>query len=53
MGHSTTKAALAYLHGSDERQRAIAEALSSVTAAELKRRGRLIGHVSRKRRNVS
>jgi hypothetical protein len=38
MGHSTTRAALTYLHGSDERQRAIAEALSSLTAAELKRR---------------
>jgi hypothetical protein len=29
MGHSTTRAALTYLHGSDERQRAIAEALVS------------------------
>jgi integrase len=39
MGHSTTRAALTYLHGSDERQRAIAEALSKLTAAELNRRG--------------
>jgi hypothetical protein len=39
MGHSPTRAALTYLHGSDERQRAIAEALSKLTAAELKRRG--------------
>jgi len=27
MGHSTTRAALTYLHASDERQRAIAEAI--------------------------
>jgi integrase len=55
MGHSTTKAALTYLHGSDERQRAIAEALSSLTAAELKRRdtGRSGTYRARKRRNVS
>ena len=37
MGHSTTLAALAYLHGSDERQQAIADALSSRAAAELNR----------------
>jgi hypothetical protein len=33
-----TRAALTYLHPSDERQRAIADALSEVTATELKRR---------------
>jgi hypothetical protein len=38
MGHSTTRAALTYLHASDERQRAIADALSKVSATELKRR---------------
>jgi integrase len=38
MGHSTTRAALTYLHASDERQRAIAHALSKVSASELKRR---------------
>jgi integrase-like protein len=55
MGHSTTRAALTYLHGSDERQRAIAEALSRLTAAELKRRdrGRSGTYWARKRRNVS
>ena len=37
MGHSTTRAALAYLHGSDERQQDIADALSSRAAAELNR----------------
>ena len=39
MGHSTSRAALTYLHASDERQRAIAEALSKLTSGELKRRG--------------
>ena len=55
MGHSTTRAALTYLHGNDERQRAIAEALSSMTAAELKRRGTGSSgtYRARKRRNVS
>ena len=28
MGHSTTQAAMVYLHGSDERQQVIADALS-------------------------
>jgi hypothetical protein len=31
MGHATTRAALIYLHGSNERQQAIAEALSKLT----------------------
>jgi integrase len=35
MGHSTTRAAMAYLHGSDERQQSIADALSRQTAAAL------------------
>jgi integrase len=39
MGHSTTRAALTYLHASDERQRAIAEALSKINNSESKRRG--------------
>lgn len=39
MGHSTSRAALTYLHASDERQRAIAEALSKLTSGELERRG--------------
>jgi integrase len=39
MGHSTARAAMAYLHGSDERQQVIADALSSRAAAELNRPG--------------
>jgi hypothetical protein len=39
MGHSTTRAALTYLHANDDRQRAIASALSKISAGELKRRG--------------
>jgi integrase len=35
MGHSTTRAAMAYLHGSDERQQLIAGELSRQTAAAL------------------
>ena len=31
MGHSTTRAALLYLHGSDERQHAVADAMSDLT----------------------
>jgi len=37
MGHSTTRAAMAYLHGNDERQQVIADALSSRAAAEMGR----------------
>jgi hypothetical protein len=37
MGHSTARAALIYLHGSDQRQREIAQALSERAEAELKR----------------
>jgi hypothetical protein len=37
MGHSTTRAAMVYLHGSDERQQAIADALSKQAAEELGR----------------
>jgi len=37
MGHSTTRAAMVYLHGSDERQQAIADALSKQAADELGR----------------
>ena len=34
MGHSTARAAMIYLHGSDERQRAIADAISRRVASE-------------------
>jgi integrase len=37
MGHSTTSAAMIYLHGKDERQQAIADAISKRTAKELGR----------------
>lgn len=55
MGHSTTRAALTYLHASDERQRAIAEALSKISNSELKRRGsaRSGTQRARKRRDAS
>lgn len=35
MGHSSTRAALIYLHGSDTRQREIAKSLSKVAQQEL------------------
>ena len=55
MGHSTTRAALTYLHASDERQRAIAEAISKISAGELGRRGPVPSGTqrTRKRRNAS
>jgi len=34
MGHSTARAAMTYLHGSDERQRAIADAISRRATSE-------------------
>ena len=37
MGHSSTRAALIYLHATDERQRKIADALGELAAKELKR----------------
>jgi hypothetical protein len=36
MGHSTARAAMIYLHGSDERQRAIADAISRRAAGGFK-----------------
>jgi integrase len=39
MGHSSTRAALIYLHDSDERQRKLAEALGDAALAEFQRRG--------------
>lgn len=38
MGHSSSRAALIYLHSTDERQREIADALGTLAAAELKRK---------------
>ncbi len=40
MGHSTTRAALIYLHGSNQRQQQIAQALSDLAKAELKGRAK-------------
>jgi integrase len=37
MGHSSTRAALIYLHATDQRQRKIADALGELAAKELKR----------------
>jgi integrase len=37
MGHSTARAAMIYLHGSDARQREIADSLSTLTRQDLKR----------------
>jgi integrase len=37
MGHSSTRAALVYLHGSDARQHEIADGLSKLARAELNR----------------
>ncbi len=38
MGHSSTRAAMIYLHSTDERQRQIADALGDLAAGELKRK---------------
>jgi integrase len=43
MGHSSTRAALIYLHSSDERQRQIADALGDLAADELRRKTRRTG----------
>lgn len=37
MGHRSTRAALIYLHSTDERQREIADALGDLAAGQLKR----------------
>jgi hypothetical protein len=36
MGHSSTRAALIYLHGSDARQRAIADGLNRLVQREMR-----------------
>ena len=47
MGHSTTRAAMMYLHGGDERQQAIADELSRQAAEQLGRStGEAIGHAT-------
>jgi hypothetical protein len=48
MGHSSTRAALIYLHSTDERQREIADALGDLAAGELNRPvGRNLGDPQR------
>ncbi len=39
MGHSSTRAALIYLHTTTDRQRAVADALNAVAQAALRQRG--------------
>ena len=36
MGHSTTRAAIVYLHSTDERQRKVADSLGELARAELR-----------------
>ena len=50
MGHSTARAAMVYLHGSDERQQTIAEALSKKAAGELGRSKTMPSGTQRARR---
>ena len=58
MGHSSARAALIYLHGSDARQRVIADGLSKLVEGELQGRaqgvpaglGGSIGHVAARKR---
>jgi integrase len=55
MGHSTARAAMVYLHATDERQRAIADALSKLAEGSRKRRSSAPSGTqrARKRRNAS
>jgi hypothetical protein len=53
MGHSTTRAAMVYLHGSDERQRAIADALSKHAEDALGRSRKRRSGTQRARRRPS
>jgi len=52
MGHSSTRAALIYLHSTDERQHEISDALGDLASGELKRkthRARATGNRSQAR----
>ena len=53
MGHASARAALLYLHGSDERQQAIAAALSKRAAAELGGTGQRSSGTQRARRRAT
>lgn len=41
LGHSTTRAAVIYLHSTDERQRALANAVDKAAHAELRKAGKI------------
>ena len=55
MGHSTARAAMVYLHATDERQRAIADALSELAEGSQNQRSSAPSGTqrARKRRNAS
>jgi len=55
MGHSTTRAAMVYLHAADERQGAIADALSQLAEGSRERQSSAPSGTQRvrKRRNTS
>jgi integrase len=60
MGHSTTRAAMIYLHSTDARQRVIADAVDKAARAELRKvkrpaqDGKASGtHVARRRKRAS
>jgi len=44
MGHSTARAAMVYLHGSDQRQQVIADALSKRAEGSGASKNQAIGH---------
>ena len=51
MGHDSERAAMIYLHGSDERQQKIADTLSKLAAEELKRGSKRQGGQASRRRS--
>ena len=60
MGHSSTKAALVYLHSTSERQRTLADAVGRLARAELRKAKKAEGDdkasgtkVARRRKNAS
>jgi hypothetical protein len=54
MGHSSTRAAMIYLHSSDERQRQTADALGELAAGELNRKpGRARGKAAGQRSSTA
>jgi len=53
MGHSTTKAALVYLHSTGARQQAIADAISKRAEADLRKANASGTKVARRNRGTS